>query len=55
MTEFIKKNASLDAIIGAGLIVALLLSIFMDMRDLAMSIASGLVGYIGHGKVQQYQ
>lgn len=55
MIELIKQNVvTLDAVVGVGLVVALLCSILMDMRDLAMSIASGLVGYIGHGKIQQY-
>ena len=48
------KHITLEAIVGTGLVVALFLSIFMGMNELSMSIASGLVGYIGHGKIQQH-
>lgn len=36
-----------DVLTVAGLLVALIMSIFYGMNDLAMSIASGLLGYIG--------
>lgn len=36
-----------DTVVAAGLIVGLLAAIFMGMNELAMSIASGLVGYMG--------
>ena len=36
-----------DVLTVAGLLVALIMSIFYGMNELAMSIASGLLGYIG--------
>lgn len=36
-----------DVLVIAGLIVALLMAIFYHMNELAMSIASGMIGYIG--------
>mgnify|MGYP001036050482 CR=1 FL=1 len=36
-----------DVLTVAGLLVALIVSIFYGMNELAMSIASGLLGYIG--------
>ena len=36
-----------DTVVAGGLIVGLLVAIFMGMNELAMSIASGLVGYMG--------
>ncbi len=53
MNDFL-KTVTLEAVVGTGLVVALFLSIFMGMNELSMSIASGLVGYIGHGKLQHY-
>lgn len=41
-----KINVS-DLLTVAGLLGALILSIFYGMNELAMSIASGLLGYIG--------
>ena len=40
-----------EGIIGTGLIVALFLAIYFGDKDLAVNIASGLIGYIGRGKV----
>ena len=36
-----------DVVVASGLIIGLLAAIFMGMNELAMSIASGLVGYMG--------
>lgn len=36
-----------DVIVIIGLVAALVLAIFYAMNELAMSIASGLLGYIG--------
>lgn len=41
-----KINIS-DCIVIIGLVTALVLAIFYSMNELAMSIASGLLGYIG--------
>ena len=40
-----------EGLIGGGLIVALFLAIFYGDKDLAVNIASGLIGYLGRGKV----
>lgn len=42
-----------ELLIGAGLIAALMAAIFSGMNELAMSIAGGLVGYMGRGKLQE--
>ena len=36
-----------DVLVIIGLVTALVLAIFYAMNELAMSIASGLLGYIG--------
>jgi predicted CDP-diglyceride synthetase/phosphatidate cytidylyltransferase len=36
-----------DCIVVIGLVTALILAIFYTLNELAMSIASGLLGYIG--------
>lgn len=36
-----------DCLVIIGLVSALVLAIFYEMNELAMSIASGLLGYIG--------
>ena len=36
-----------DCIVVIGLVMALILAIFYALNELAMSIASGLFGYIG--------
>lgn len=41
-----KVNVS-DCLVIIGLVTALVLAIFYAMNNLAMSIASGLLGYIG--------
>lgn len=48
------KSISAESIVGAGLVIALFYSIYVGMNELSMSIASGLVGYIGHDKIQQH-
>jgi len=36
-----------DCLVIIGLVVALIMTIFYGLNELAMSIASGLLGYIG--------
>ena len=48
--EFL-RSIHTEGIIGTGLIVALFLAICFDDKDLAVNIASGLIGYLGRGKV----
>lgn len=36
-----------DCIVVAGLVAALIMTIFYNLNELSMSIASGLLGYIG--------
>lgn len=43
----IDKINLVDLTVIIGLVVALVLAIFYDQNELAMSIASGLLGYIG--------
>ena len=45
------RNIHTEGLIGGGLIVALFLAIFYGDKDLAVNIASGLIGYLGRGKV----
>ena len=42
-----------DMVVAGGLIVGLLAAIFMGMNELAMSIASGLVGYMGRSLAER--
>lgn len=46
MPVFDKINVP-DCLVIIGLVAALILAIFYSMNELAMSIASGLLGYIG--------
>ena len=46
MIQFEKVSLP-DIIVVVALSVALLLAIFYNQKELAMSIASGLLGYIG--------
>ncbi len=46
MPMFDKINVP-DCLVIIGLVAALILAIFYSMNELAMSIASGLLGYIG--------
>lgn len=48
----IQELMNTDNLIGIGLIIALLLSLFMGTEQLSMNIATGLIGYIGRGKLQ---
>ena len=48
----IQELMNTDNLIGIGLVIALLLSLFMDSEQLSMNIATGLIGYIGRGKLQ---
>jgi hypothetical protein len=43
----LEKISVSDVLTITGLVAALILSIFYSMNELAMSIASGLLGYIG--------
>lgn len=43
----IDKVNIVDLTVIIGLVVALILAIFYEQNELAMSIASGLLGYIG--------
>ena len=40
-------DSKTEIIVAIGLVVAMLLSISYGMNELSMSIASGLVGYMG--------
>lgn len=44
--QFEKLNL-VDAMVIIGLVAALIMAIFYTLNELAMSIASGLLGYIG--------
>lgn len=46
MIQFEKVSLT-DIIVVVALSLALLLAVFYDQKELAMSIASGLLGYIG--------
>lgn len=46
MEMFEKVNVA-DCLVIIGLVTALILAIFYALNELAMSIASGLLGYIG--------
>lgn len=43
----INKINVADCLVIIGLVTALVLAIFYDQNELAMSVASGLLGYIG--------
>ena len=51
----IMKAIHIEGVIGTGLIVALFLAIYFNDKDLAVNIASGLIGYLGRGKVIKEQ
>mgnify|MGYP001639689334 CR=1 FL=1 len=42
-----------ETIVSIGLVVGLVISIFWGTNELSMSIASGLIGYIGRGKLTE--
>lgn len=46
MEMFEKVNIA-DCLVIMGLVAALILAIFFGLNELSMSIASGLLGYIG--------
>lgn len=50
--EFL-RSIHTEGIIGTGLIIALFLAIYFGDKDLAVNIASGLIGYLGRGKVSK--
>lgn len=43
----IEKVSVSDCLVIIGLVASLIMAIFYEMNELAMSIASGLLGYIG--------
>lgn len=43
----VDKINIVDLTVIVGLVIALILAIFYEQNELAMSIASGLLGYIG--------
>ena len=47
------KAIHIEGIIGTGLIIALFLAIYFGDEDLAVNIASGLIGYLGRGKISK--
>ena len=53
LTLLLREFLSVESIVAAGLVAALILSMFYGSNELSMSIASGLIGYIGRGKLQQ--
>ena len=42
-----------ELVMGIGLVAGLLASIFCGLNELAMTIAGGMVGYMGRGKLQE--
>ena len=48
--DFIKT----ENLVAIGLVVALIISLFTGPYELAMSIASGLIGYIGRGEIKKF-
>ena len=42
-----------ETIVSIGLVAGLVISIFWGTNELSMSIASGLIGYIGRGKIAE--
>ena len=42
-----------ETIVSIGLVAGLVISIFWGTNELSMSIASGLIGYIGRGKLTE--
>ena len=48
--EFL-RSIHTEGIIGTGLIAALFLAIYFNDKDLAVNIASGLIGYLGRIRV----
>lgn len=48
MKDFIKT----ENLVAVGLVVALLVSLFTGPYELSISIAGGLIGYIGRGHME---
>lgn len=43
-----------DNLVAVGLVITLILSLFIgNSQELSMSIASGLIGYIGRGQIDK--
>ncbi len=42
-----------ENLVAVGLVIALLVSLFTGTNELSMSIASGLIGYIGRGHIDK--
>lgn len=47
------KSIHNEGIIGTGLIIALFLAIYFNDKDLAVNIASGLIGYLGRNNINK--
>lgn len=47
MQDFIKT----ENLVAVGLVIALLVSLFTGPYELSISIAGGLIGYIGRGHI----
>lgn len=43
----LERVINTEMIVGLGLVIALISAIFLGMNELAMSLGSGLVGYMG--------
>lgn len=41
------EKINTEMIVGIGLVISLMTAIFFGMNELAMSLGSGLVGYMG--------
>lgn len=48
--DFIKT----ENLVAVGLVIALIISLFTGPYELSMSIASGLIGYIGRGETKKF-
>lgn len=42
-----------DNLVAVGLVITLIISLFVGSNELSMSIASGLIGYIGRGSIDK--
>ena len=43
-----------ENLVAVGLVIALLISLFTGTTEISMSIASGLIGYIGRGEIKKF-
>lgn len=42
-----------ENLVAVGLVIALFISIILGTNELSMSVASGLIGYIGRGHIEK--